>query len=683
MKIFWRLLGYLKPYRHRFALGVILSFFVALLNGVSLSALAPLFKALVENTAPHSTSAPNTRYYLNQFRQREFRLLSQALHNAPAPIRAIIGNAQTHLAEQATPMSPLPQQARQILTYLAQDKPVAASAAQLSFLERAQIATVIQWKLQMNAAAFTPMQVIVFTCLFIVPLYTLKLFLFLLCVRLIARNGYRAVRNIRNELFLKVQQLPLTWFYKNRSGELVSRLSNDVEIVAAVISSNMRDAITNVFYILVHIFILAYLNWQLLAVLLVAVPVILFPVTLFTHKIRSSTGRSQNLLADMSAHLQESISAMKVIRFAGMEKYEQKRFARINARLYWRRFKEIYYNSVGPYLVELNSVIVSLGVLSLGVFFLHPSDFTSSDFFVFIAVLLVIIRPVIQLSGMYAKIQSAIVAGQRMFAIMDQEFESNTPQQALPRQRLQKSICFENVCFTYPESETQVLTDISFTVPIGATIAFIGASGSGKSTLMDILAGFFRPTHGRILLDDNNMQSYDIQDHRARIGIVTQEIFLFYGSVYHNILYGSQERDQHAVEKAARLAHAHDFIMDMPAQYKTLLGNRGLDLSGGQRQRIAIARALLRDPEILILDEATSALDTTSERLVQHALERLFRNRTTFVIAHRLSTIEKADIIIVLANGRVIEMGVHEELLQKGGQYARLQHLQNRAQVST
>jgi ATP-binding cassette subfamily B protein/subfamily B ATP-binding cassette protein MsbA len=538
-----------------------------------------------------------------------------------------------------------------------------------------QLRYVIRAKLEINRLKLNPREAVWISCAILAPLYGLKLLLLLVSVRLMAGAGYMAVRDLRDDLYSRMQRLPLTYFYSEKSGELTSRMINDVENLAAVISSNMRDAITNLFIILTHVALLAWLNLNLFLLTILAVPLIMSPITLFARKIKNSVDRSQSLLAGLNGHLQESISGVRVIRSAAAEDYESARFRKVNDRFYWRSFKQVFYLKLGPYLVEFNSVIVALAFLALGALYVDGVNFTTGQFIAFLAVLLSIIRPIIQISSMYSKINAATAAGDRVFGLMDRKPESTDPQNPRPLKRLKHSIQFDNVSFAYPGSLREVLHNVSITAPIGSTVALVGESGAGKSTLMDLLARFFDPTEGRILVDGQDIRDFRVSDHRSRIGIVTQEIFLFYGTIFQNIAYGSPYHDRREVEKAARLAYAHDFIKEFYEGYNTLVGNRGVTLSGGQRQRIAIARALLHDPEILILDEATSALDTESERLVQQALERLFMNRTTFVIAHRLSTIEKADQIVVLSDGRVADAGAHQELLERGGLYARLQEI--------
>ncbi|MCB1310102.1 MAG: ABC transporter ATP-binding protein [Leptospiraceae bacterium] len=653
---------YTFEYRSRFIAGVCVAFLVAVLNGISLTAFIPLFDALGDRS----------ERFTAQFSKEERDLMDAAL------LYTFYYYYYPDLPEaEKAYVPPVPEEIRKDLANNLipplQSKYITRTG--LEKVELLRLNYMIIPKLRLNAAGYTPFQIVAFACGVMLPMFLFKLIFILISVRLIARTGYLAVRNIREDLYESVQRLPLTHFYRERSGELVSRMINDVEVVAAVISNNLRDAITNIFIIITHVALLAWLNVELLVVSLVVVPIMLSPVTLFTRKIRKSVTKSQELLAGLHGHLQESISGVRVIRSAAMEEYETARFRKVNERLYWRTFKQIFYLKMGPVLVEMNSVLVALGVFALGGQYLNQTEFTTGQFMTFFIVLLSIIRPIIQLSGMYAKIQAASAAGERLFELVDGEPESVDPVSPLPVERLRGEIKFENVCFTYPGTDKEVLHNINLNVPIGSTVALVGESGGGKSTMMDLMARFFLPTSGRILLDGQDLRDFRAGDHRRRIGIVTQEIFLFYGTIFQNIAYGSPDHDESEVEKAARLAHAHDFISEFYEGYHTLVGNRGMTLSGGQRQRISIARALLHDPEILILDEATSALDTESERLVQQALERLFQNRTTFVIAHRLSTVEKADMIVVISDGRIVDQGTHTDLMARGGLYSRLQEI--------
>ncbi len=510
-------------------------------------------------------------------------------------------------------------------------------------------------------------------CKLIVPLYVLKMLCFLLSVFCIATSGYNAVRDLRQELFDKVQTLPLTYFYKEKTGLLMSRIINDAEVIAAIISSNLRDAIINFFYVITHLFVLLYLNTELLLIASITVPVIIYPVTLFTKKISKSTSKFQERMADLNANVQEMISGIRVIRSFSMENYELEKFNDINTKLSHRNFKGQFYLQVAPGLVELTSSIVVLGFFAIGAKLIFNGSFTQGEFMAFLLTLLFLLRPLTQLSQMVGKITQANISGERIFEIIDKEnAESHEAESGVHVKTLKDSIQFRNIHFQYPETNNDVLHGIDLDVKIGDTIAFVGSSGSGKSTLMDLIPRFYNLTVGEIRFDDVNISEYNLHDLRRKIGVVTQNIFLFHGTVAENIAYGRPNSNLSEITEAAKLANAHEFIMEMEHGYNSILGVRGLNLSGGQRQRLVIARALLRNPEILILDEATSALDAQTEKLVGDALDRLFKNRTTFIIAHRLSTIRRIPKIVVMDSGQIAEVGDHESLIAKNGLYAKL-----------
>ncbi len=620
MKIFRRLLSYSLKYKYRFVAGILFAVLTALINASSITVLIPLFDAL--------GSEKKTDFKLDYTIPEYHILIKEKMFGRKS----------------------------------------------LDGLEKIK-RLIIVLKFRVNAAIrdLDSTEIVWAICKLIVPLYLLKMITFLLSVYCIATSGYNAVRDLRQELFDKVQTLPLTYFYKEKTGLLMSRIINDAEIIAAIISSNLRDAIINFFYVITHLFVLLYLNTELLLIASITVPVIIYPVTLFTKKISKSTSKFQERMADLNANVQEMISGIRVIRSFSMEAYELEKFNDINTKLSHRNFKGQFYLQVAPGLVELTSSIVVLGFFAIGAKLIFNGSFTQGEFMAFLLTLLFLLRPLTQLSQMFGKITQANISGERIFEIIDKEnSESHEEESKVHVTTLKNSIQFKNVHFRYPETNNDVLHGINLEVKIGDTIAFVGSSGSGKSTLMDLIPRFYNLSVGEINFDGVNIKDYNLHDLRRKIGIVTQNIFLFHGTVAENIAYGRPNSNLTEIIEAAKLANAHEFILEMEHGYNSILGVRGLNLSGGQRQRLVIARALLRNPEILILDEATSALDAQTEKLVGEALDTLFKNRTTFIIAHRLSTIRRIPKIVVMDSGQIAEIGDHESLIAQNGLYAKL-----------
>ena len=659
-------------YRSRFFTGLGIAFLVALLNGISLTAFFPLFDALGDQS----------QFFYIQLSKQERKLLQKAVLYHFYKVELPEQLTQGQLSEKDWQLYLIPEppakikqeQSRAVLDALKDP-----SASRFSAIDRLNLITIIKWKLKINESGYSPFMVIVTALSVVFPLILLRLVFHLISVRLIAGTGYMAIRDLRDELYQHLHELPLNYFYKKRTGYLMSRIIHDVELVAAVISSNMRDSITNLFFIFTHVLLLAYLNYKLLFISILTVPLILSPVSLFSRKINKSTKRSQDLLAELSGVLQEDISGVRTVRSFAVEDAMTEKFRAKNERYTWRSFKELFYVRMGPNLVELMSSLVTIGIIALGAFFIDGVNFTGGEFFAFLLTLLFIIRPIIQLSGMISKIAQADAAGSRIFELVDTKPDVVDVTCPKPLHKMTEGLEFRDVHFAYPDTTANVLNGISFFAKAGQTVALVGESGAGKSTMMDLIARFFDPLSGQILIDGVDIRNFTVHSHRSRIGIVQQENFLFHGTIRENITYGRPDLTLKDAKRAARLASAHDFIEKFPDGYETIVGERGVTLSGGQRQRISIARALLYNPEILILDEATSALDTESEQLVQKALGRLLKNRTTFVIAHRLSTIEKADLILVISSGQVVDSGTHQELMSREGLYARLQKISREA----
>ncbi|MCS6971874.1 MAG: ATP-binding cassette domain-containing protein, partial [Leptospiraceae bacterium] len=354
-------------------------------------------------------------------------------------------------------------------------------------------------------------------------------------------------------------------------------------------------------------------------------------------------------------------------------------FRTINESLYRQIFRYRMTHTLSPALVEFTTSLLIVGLVVYGASRIIDGEFTSGSFFLFLFTLMILISPIKQIASWYNMVQRASAAGERIFSLIDTPGDVIEHPQAKPFRQLKHAIRFHQVSFRYPGSEAVVLRNISFTVPVGMRVALVGHSGAGKSTLVDLIARFYDPSEGKITFDGEDIRTLRLADLRAAIGMVTQEIFLFNGTVRQNIAYGRSDVPLEEIQRAATLAYADEFIRALPQGYDTPIGERGLMLSGGQRQRLSIARAILKNPQILILDEATSALDTESERLVQRALEKLMKDRTVFIIAHRLSTIYSADLILVLHKGRIVEKGTHRQLLQKKGYYKKLYDLQFQA----
>ncbi|GIX43309.1 MAG: ABC transporter permease [Leptospiraceae bacterium] len=671
-KNFLWLLQHVLRYRSQFFLGLVLAFFVAIFNGISLTLFIPLFDALGDK---------DTEFVI-QFSEQERKIIQKSIFLYITSSSHILEfyeftqnlnkNPEFYIVPEA-PKKINKILANKYLYYL--NKLSKEKFKDFTTIERLQINYIIRPKLNINASGYSALKIVYLSCLILFIVYLIKLILHLISIRFIAGAGYKAIRDIRKKLYKKLRELPLNYFYKEKTGYLMSRLVNDVEFIAPVISSNLRDSITNIFYLITHLALLIYLNYKLFLISSFTVPLILIPMIFILRKIGKSSHRTQNLLAELSSILQEFLGGIKTIRSFVIEDKILKQLKEKNHRFSWRSFKEIFYLRMGPNIIELTSTLYTLAIIVLGVYYIDHTNFTGGEFFAFLLTTLFIIRPVIQLSSMIGKIQQASVAANRIIEFLNIPSDIKNPVKPKQKKPLKDSIVFENISFIYPETTKKVLDNISFKVKIGQTVAIVGESGSGKSTLMDLLARFFDPTDGRILFDGIDIRDFDIHDHRSRIGIVQQETFLFHGTIKENIAYGSPNYSMKDIERAARLAFAHDFIMQLPEGYDTIIGERGVNLSGGQRQRIAIARAIYYNPEILIFDEATSALDTKSEKLLQKALERLLVNRTTFIIAHRLSTIEKADLIVVLSQGRIVDIGTHETLIKKDGLYAKLQKI--------
>lgn len=485
-------------------------------------------------------------------------------------------------------------------------------------------------------------------------------------------------RDLRAAVFTHMQRLPMSWFGRTKTGQIIARILTDTEQTKAILAEVATRTIQNAAQILVTIWILFTMSPRLTLYALVVAPLLIAMLQPILRKLRQGHRRLRAEYGEITSVLQEVISGIRLVKSFRGEAYEDSRFLGASAR-YSKGMTRIQRLSLlaGP-LTEVLGTVVAVGVLWVGareVLILGTMD--PGTLITFMILVMRLLQPLKQMSQAPTVAQQSLAAAERLFDVLDHPTEAQADTGTRTVQGLTQGIVFEQVGFAY--GDEPVISDVSFAAKKGEVIALVGASGAGKSTLVDLIPRFIEPTAGRILVDGVDAREIKLPSLRALTGIVSQDTVLFNDSVKANIAYGAETRyTQSQIELAARAANAHEFIVALPEGYDTVLGERGTRLSGGQRQRLAIARALLTDPPILILDEATSALDTESERLVQEALDRLLTGRTTFVIAHRLSTIIHATQILVLDGGRVVERGTHDELLARGGAYARLHAMQQR-----
>lgn len=481
----------------------------------------------------------------------------------------------------------------------------------------------------------------------------------------------KAVRDIRGDLYAHLQGLSLSFYNKNKTGEIISRVTNDVNILQDAIVNGAISIFYEFFTLLGGVGYLFYLNVRLTLFLIVMLPLMTFVLSKFNRKIRKVSKKVQIKLADISDVLQETLSAVRVVKSFGREEYEYNRFKDENEANFRAKVKTAQYGAILTPTIEFIAALAFTAILWYGGYEVLHGRMKPSALIAYFTLLLAITTPLKSLSRLSSTIQQALAAAERIFETMDINTYIIERPDARVLKKVNGTIEFENVSFAYKEGE-EVLSDINLVVRPGEIVALVGPSGAGKTTLVDLIPRFYDPSKGRILLDGKDIKELRLDSLREHIGIVPQETILFSGTIRDNIAYGNLDASEEEIIAAARSANAHDFIQEFKDGYNTIVGERGVGLSGGQRQRVAIARAILKDPQILILDEATSALDAESESLVQDALDRLMKNRTTFVIAHRLSTIKNADKIIVLSNGKIVEQGTHQELIDLHGFYYKL-----------
>lgn len=491
---------------------------------------------------------------------------------------------------------------------------------------------------------------------------------------LMAFAAQKIVIDIRRAIYQHLQKLSLLFFETRPIGTVMSYITNDVAALQTALVNNLIDFVSNSIVLVGSIIFLVYIDWKLSLLMFITFPFILYTINISGNKLRIKSRNLQERAADITAFLQETILAIRVIKSFSREGYELERFDRENNRNFQAQMKIVQVMAIITPLINILSTIGITAIIWFGGHEVINGTLTSGSLISFLIYATNLPTPVKRLSNVYGDIQRALAAAQRIFEIIDTKPEVNL-NSAKDLPTIDGYVVFSNVTFGY-ESDKPVLTNITLEAKPGELIALVGPSGAGKTTVVNLIPRFYDPVKGSISIDNIDIKTVTLQSLREQIGIVPQETILFNGTIYQNILYGNLEASNEDITTAAKVANAHEFIMQMPKGYETPIGERGTQLSGGQRQRIAIARAVLKNPRILILDEATSALDTESEALVQQALDRLMVGRTSFVIAHRLSTVQRANLIIVMEKGKIVEYGDHDTLMKADGLYNKLYRIQ-------
>jgi subfamily B ATP-binding cassette protein MsbA len=486
--------------------------------------------------------------------------------------------------------------------------------------------------------------------------------------------GQSVIRDLREQMFAKLEDMSVGFFVRHSTGELLSRMNNDVSLVQGAMTNAVQGILRDLVTVVALVCLVFYQDFRLALMAMIVFPLAIYPLLSFGKRLKRYSRRMLVTLEDITERLNETITGIRIVKAFAMEDYERKRFSEVNQTLFnafMRRFK---VRALSNPLMETLGGLAACAIITYGGYQVIHGTSTQGTFFSFMTALFLLYEPIKRINEVNMTVQEGIAAGERIFSLLDAKPDIVDRPDAGVLEDVNQEILFERVNFTY--EETPVLKDVTIRAKAGEAVAIVGESGVGKSTLLDLLPRFYDVTSGRILIDGIDIRDLTQKSLREKIGVVTQQTILFNDTIRNNIAYGRPDLPMERIMEAGVAAHAHDFIMALPMGYDTMIGEDGIKLSGGERQRIAIARALLKNPPVLILDEATSNLDSDSEKAVQSALEELMKGRTTIMIAHRLSTIRNVDRIYVLVDGQVAEEGGHDELIARNGEFARLYSMQ-------
>ncbi len=511
---------------------------------------------------------------------------------------------------------------------------------------------------------------------FIILLYIVKGFFAYGQSYLMSFVGEKVVANLREGLYAHLQKLSLSYFDRTATGLLMSRIINDVNLIQGAVSNSVTGFLKDSFTIVGLIGVIFYRDWRLAILAMLVLPIAVLPIVKFGRKLRKISTQSQKTMAEISIHLHETLSGNRIVKAFSTEDYEIERFRDRVRKFFQLTMKDVSIKSMSSPIMEFLGGIGIAAIIWYGGYNVIKGQSTPGTFFSFLTALLMLYEPIKHLSGVNNTIQQGMAAAVRVFEILDIKEEIQDQKGARAITGIRQGLVFKNVSFGY--GNDWVLRDINLEVKAGEIVAIVGTSGGGKTTLVNLIPRFYEASEGEILIDGRSIKEISLASLRRQIGMVSQQTILFNDTVRNNIAYGSPDKTEEDIIRAAQAAYAYDFIQRLPEKMETLIGEQGIRLSGGERQRISIARALLKDAPILILDEATSSLDSDSEAEVQRALENLMHGRTTFIIAHRFSTIRNVDRILVLSQGRIVEEGNHDRLMELDGEYKRLYEIQFR-----